>query len=164
MVAPSFEPAAPAWVVGLGGHAVDHVGPAGGGQRIDQVLGAENARVEVAVLRLNHCDELAQDLGSLLRRDEAVVQGAAHRRLGAAGVEAGLGIVELLVEGLPNGRGQVAVLLGVVGLAEQGGGLGDDQGVAIIVAGRGDLLRRLGLGGGPVAQADGDDAVLGPCW
>ena len=61
-----LEPAAPARVVGLGGHAVDDVGPAAGGQAVDQVLGPEDAGVEMAVLRLDHLDELAQDLGPLL--------------------------------------------------------------------------------------------------
>ena len=66
------------------GHGV----PAVVAQRVEQILRAENAHVEMALVAIHIGRQFGHDAILLFRRDQPLVDGATQRRLAAVSIQA----------------------------------------------------------------------------
>src|SRR5579872_1571550 len=129
------DPPAPARLRPLRRDPVRQVGPAGVGQRVENVLGAEDSRVDVPVVRLYRPAESVRYGALTLAGHQALVERAAQRGLAAVRVAVVPPIVESCVE-LPGNLLSKRPVPGLVLLlTEQSGRLRDNKRIAVVVAG-----------------------------
>ena len=136
-----LDPPAPARQVFLAGDAIGHVGAPVFQQRIQEVLRAQDAGVNVAVGLLDCRDQVADHARLVRRLDQALVERATERGLAAVAVKAGVGVVELRVERLLDAGGQLGVFARFGLIAQQAGGERHDLRVAVVIGGGGDVRR-----------------------